>query len=437
MIIIFAGWSTDATFYSHIKKEGWDIAVVSGYSELRFPVENTDGYSTIALFAWSLGVYAAYATVPFDRISLAVAINGTESPVDDKKGIPVRIYETTSSTLDERNLIKFQKRISGKSYDQIKGKFPHPDIGSLQRELDTIKASSAVIDRSRTPRWDRVYISSDDMIFPSQMQHSAWESHPSSPDIIDIESPHYVDLQPIINGLLPAESKVGERFRRASGTYDSEAYAQKRIADHLAAMCPEKRSGRVVEIGPGTGLLTRNVVGRIHPETMEFVDLYEIQPFSLVGKEIYHVADAEKWISKEAEDYPASADAVVSASVIQWFANPEEFFSNVSILLKPGGMLLCSSFLPGNLEELKTVNPFCMVYRSLHEIESYLKRNFSGYHIEEDTIRLDFKNPRDALIHLRHTGVGGSGSSGMSLNRLLKRLPSSLTYRPVYIRAFR
>ncbi|MDE6792741.1 MAG: DUF452 family protein, partial [Muribaculaceae bacterium] len=58
LILIFAGWSTDASFYSHIRLSGWDTLVAWDYSDFNFPEKILDGYHTIALFAWSLGVYA-------------------------------------------------------------------------------------------------------------------------------------------------------------------------------------------------------------------------------------------------------------------------------------------------------------------------------------------------------------------------------------------
>ena len=70
LILIFSGWSTDMEFYSHISHPGWDVAVVSGYTDFDFPTEILDSYTTISLFAWSMGcvhgVYVGAIQPPVD-----------------------------------------------------------------------------------------------------------------------------------------------------------------------------------------------------------------------------------------------------------------------------------------------------------------------------------------------------------------------------------
>ena len=46
LILIFSGWSTDMEFYSHISHPGWDVAVVSGYTDFDFPTEILDRHWT-------------------------------------------------------------------------------------------------------------------------------------------------------------------------------------------------------------------------------------------------------------------------------------------------------------------------------------------------------------------------------------------------------
>ena len=64
LILIFSGWSTDATIYGDICVDGWDLAVVHDYSDMQFDLSALKGYSTIWLFAWSLGIKAASAVLP-------------------------------------------------------------------------------------------------------------------------------------------------------------------------------------------------------------------------------------------------------------------------------------------------------------------------------------------------------------------------------------
>lgn len=436
LIIIFAGWSTGPTFYRHLSLPGWDILVVHDYSDFDFPTAIFEPYHTIALFAWSLGVYAASCVLPPDRISLAVAINGTESPVDDSCGIPVKIYRSTMSTLDNRNLLKFRHRMCGTLYNDVEPLFTtsEADIENLKFQLKQIGGHTG---KSVGLHWNRVYIALNDRIFPPDAQRRAWSSYPSHPEMIYLEAPHYIDLAKIIMSALPAKEKVGNHFHKALDTYDNQAIAQKAIARRLTDFpggVPIKPL-KVLEIGPGSGIFSKMFADRFHPEEIDFIDLYPLPEFSIAPKENYFITDAEDWVARQAVILPSSYDAVISASALQWFANPESFFKNVAKLLHPGGFLLCSTFISGNLKELTSVNPYGLIYRSTEELEKMINRYFMFSKLEEEELVVDFPSPRQTLRHLKETGVGGGLSTGRSLKEILEDTPLFLTYRPLYIYA--
>ena len=440
LIIIFAGWSTLPSFYRNISLPGWDLLVVYDYADLDFPQRILDGYVTIALFAWSLGVFAASRTLPFSRISLAVAINGTETPVNDSEGIPGRVFDTTASTLDDRNLMKFHRRVFGEDYESLRGTLTIPEGGTpeLADQLHFIRRAANVVPErgDATPaRWHRAYISRRDLIFPAANQQRSWENHPSRPERVVVDAPHYLDLEKIITSALPAKVKVGREFHKALSTYDEEATAQKTIASRLTDF-----PGRIqaplkvmLEIGPGSGIFTKEYTRRFSPEKIDYIDLYPLPEFNAAPDERYFIGDAEEWLATEAEKHPGSYDAILSASAMQWFADPEAFFRNASRLLRPGGMLLCSTFLPGNLREMQEVNPYGLIYRTTEELESMMLRYFSFAKLEEEDLCIKFATPRDTLRHLSRTGVGGGISSRRTLSELLRSTPLSLTYRPLYI----
>lgn len=436
LILIFAGWQTDASFYRDIDVAGWDVLVAYDYTDFDFPLTLLDDYHTVALFAWSLGVFAASRSLPFERLSLAVAINGTENPVSDTEGIPAAIFAGTESTLSERNLMKFRRRAYGAYYDTLSPRFTLPEEGidGLREQLRFIQKAQAT--EAKPTFWHRAYVSSGDLIFPPANQRSSWAVHSSQPEVVILEdAPHYTDLNAIVSAALPAKEKVGQRFHKALPTYDGQALAQRTIAERLTdfpgrVQLPPRR---VLEIGAGSGIFTREFARRFHPEEIDYVDLYPLPVFNAAPQESYYVADAEEWIAEQATLSPHSYDAVISASAIQWFANPSRFFRNVSRLLKPGGMLLCSTFLPGNLREMAWVNPLSLIYRPVEELEKLMQPWFIFAKLEEEELHLQFDSPRETLRHLSHTGVGGGLSSGRSLGELLRSTPTSLTYRPLYI----
>ena len=146
--------------------EGWDLAVASGYSDLSFPDDILLPYHSVVVFAWSMGVYAASRVMTSDRVALAVAVNGTESPADDRSGIPTAIFDGTADSLNERNLMKFRRRMTGKDYDNVRTRLEGCvyDIEQLRDELRWIRQESSVSYGGRL-RWQRAYISTGDLIF--------------------------------------------------------------------------------------------------------------------------------------------------------------------------------------------------------------------------------------------------------------------------------
>ena len=171
----------------------------------------------------------------------------------------------------------------------------------------------------------------------------------------------------------------------------------------------------------------------LKPAEATFIDLYPLQPFGIARQERYVVGDAEEWIE---QDPDKGYDLIASASTIQWFADPERFFANAAAKLRPGGRLVCSTYLPGNLAELDPLRPAPLIYRTRDELSEMLGRHFSHVELSEERISIDFESPRQALMHLKLTGVGGGTSRSMT-RHLLTALPPHprFTYRSLYILA--
>lgn len=432
LILIFAGWSTDADFYSHIFVGGYDVMVVYDYSDLEFPVEILDKYTTVCLFAWSMGVYVASSVIPPDRACMKIAINGTEIPVSDEMGIPREIFKGTHDRLDERNLLKFQKRMSGSEFNKICDRLPVPDIESLKRQLETIldsgmSCSHEQASASRYP-WHKVFISTADSIFPPDNQLKAWSCNPFQPQIITVDLPHYIDLSKIVGSSVPHIEVIGRNFHKALPSYSHNATAQRNIMNVLVDMIPEKLYADVLEIGPGSGDFSKSFSSRFHPASMTYVDLYQLPKFGFAPKEDYHRADAESWMRHEAENNPETYDVVISSSTIQWFIDPVSFIRNASKVLRPGGVLACSTFLPGNLKELSATNPFGILYHRAEELLDELKADYSSVESKEMEETVTFNNSRETLAHLSRTGAGGSADSGIPVSEILRKLGCTLTY---------
>jgi len=431
LILIFAGWSTSADFYKDVAVDGYDVMVASDYSDMDFPKDMLRGYSIVCLFAWSLGVFAASRSLPFERIALAVAVNGTERHVDDSYGIQERIFKGTADGLNERNLMKFRRRMSGQDYDRIKERFSEDSADILSKQLLYIGEQSGESDKRG--RWDCAYISTEDAIFPHDNQLSFWQTYHPDTERRENVAPHFVDMAALVSGIIAERASVGEKFRKALPSYDSHADAQKKIARHLADLIPQGSYRKVLEIGAGSGLFSSMFAERFRPEKMDFIDLYELPRLDVAPEERYMTGDAEDLVKELSSSEANSYDAIISASSIQWLVDHESFFRNVARLLKDGGIFACSTFTSGNLHELLGVNPFCLVYRSRERLRGMLEDKFSNVMHSEEEIIVEFPGTRQLMLHLQKTGVGGNSKSTLPLSETLHRLPSRLTYKPFYV----
>ena len=439
LILIFAGWSTGASFYSGIDRQGWDVAVASGYSDLAFDTEALKSYATVYVFAWSLGVWAAGLVLPKSMVTHAVAVNGTPSPCHDTLGIPQAIFHGTMENLDERNLRKFRRRMAADSDEwkviEEKTADTPDDIGVLKSELEFIARESAGATSVSAFEWSRVYISDNDRIIPPANQLNAWRMNGAG-EVITLPGAHFRDLSTIIRSTIQDTAKVGKRFEAATPTYDEAATAQRRIASRLTELLRSHKpgtGGRMLEIGPGTGILTGMMAGLLHPAAIDYVELYEVEPRGLAAEERAFTADAERWIAHSGDSY----EYIVSASTLQWMVNLRRFLRDASERLRPGGMLACSTFVCGNLAELNPARPYGLLYHTEEQIRKMAEECFAEVETATEVIRLTFPTAREALMHLKHTGVGGSSRSQEGLQRLLSAITASgtpqLTYRPLYL----
>ena len=245
---------------------------------------------------------------------------------------------------------------------------------------------------------------------------------------------------------------IRQRFSAASASYDAEAEAQQHIAARLWALAaPHIAPGAaVLEIGAGTGLLTRLVLDA-QPRSLTVNDLYispQVQELvqALAAESAHEHPRTVQCLEGNAEhlEFGGPFDAVLSASTVQWFADLAAFFARCAGVLPKGGLLAFSSFLPGNLQEVAELTGVGLAYSSAAELQAWLAPHFDLLAMEQGDTTLHFASPRDVLLHLRHTGVTGIRSVVWGKNSYRDFVARSsarygdeqgvrLTYRPVYV----
>ncbi len=241
------------------------------------------------------------------------------------------------------------------------------------------------------------------------------------------------------------KSLISHRFARVVDTYNREAVAQKRIAERmgglLARHLPHPCS-KVLEIGCGTGFLTRELSEILHPDRLVLNDLCRemgacFTDLTSGGQTVFLPGDAERL------SFPPEQNLIVSCSALQWFVSPERFFARCHPLLCREGYFAFTTFGRDNLKEVISVTGTGLRYRTLSELEEALQTHYKIVVATEERIILSFNTPLEILYHLKNTGVTALRQQAWTKSDLrafceaYPRTPGQvetveLTYHPIY-----
>ena len=152
------------------------------------------------------------------------------------------------------------------------------------------------------------------------------------------------------------KSAVAHNFGLASPHYDAQASLQALVAQQLAQaiLASHPASGlSVLEIGGGTGGLTRHLLPTLCPSMYLFSDLAVpmVQQAKLPSM-LAPVVQLRVVMDGELPALPpASVDLVVSSLAVQWFSQPAISLPGLLRLLKPGGQLWVSTLVQGSFDQ--------------------------------------------------------------------------------------
>ena len=246
------------------------------------------------------------------------------------------------------------------------------------------------------------------------------------------------------------KSLVAARFEKSIPTYDDEAVVQRSVAHKLASLleaCLRLPAGRLLEIGCGTGFLSRELLQRLRPKQMTLNDLCPAMKERV--KDI--LSPSVRFESGDAETHPFGSgwDVIASSSAVQWLPSPSRFAERCHELLVDGGCLAFSAYGPENLREITGLTGVGLSYPGVKEWGQMLGAGWRMAQAFDETVRLTFGTPVDVLRHLQRTGVTGvrpfrwGGKTGLRrfVDAYRRQFQDgdgvTLTYHPVYIVAFK
>lgn len=215
-------------------------------------------------------------------------------------------------------------------------------------------------------------------------------------------------------------------FYKYYNEYENYSLAQKQVAKNLLDYMGKSnifntQINSIFEIGCGTGVFTREYRKYFLHSDLILNDIFDVREFI---KDI----DYNIFIQENIEelDIPKS-DLVVSSSVFQWIKDKDSLIRNIA---ENTDNLCFSSYVSGNLIEIKNHFDISLDYLNIEEFKEILKKYFSSVKSYSETIKLDFEAPMAVLKHLKYTGVTGFQKTSISKIKTFK--DNILTYEVAY-----
>jgi len=136
------------------------------------------------------------------------------------------------------------------------------------------------------------------------------------------------------------KAQIGAAFSAAASRYEAGADVQRIVACELAEMAGRERlapGGKILEIGCGTGLLTREIEARWPQADLTATD---IAPEMIAATARAGLAARLLAMDGEAPSFTGPLfDLILSSLTFQWFDDLPRALARLHALLRPGGRL--------------------------------------------------------------------------------------------------
>ena len=192
---------------------------------------------------------------------------------------------------------------------------------------------------------------------------------------------------------------ITDRFAKSALTYDSHAKLQQEIAKTLANCLPHEMPDKILEIGCGTGLLTRHIIDA-YPE-IPFT-ITDITPEMLsVCMQKYHTLPWVKFAVLDGESItkPQNYDLIASSMTIHWFDDILTGLKNIQTSLTRGGEFYFTTIGPDCFPEWRAA-------LHTHGFEVGIRRvpDLPGI-FHRETLSINHHSPLDFLKSLSRLGA--------------------------------
>lgn len=232
---------------------------------------------------------------------------------------------------------------------------------------------------------------------------------------------------------------IAANFSAAASSYDRYATLQQQAAHSLARRLAELRPGvppgPILEVGCGTGALSRELVTLFPDHRLTLIDLAPGMIAANRANLLPHL-DSPALIDWQVQDAEAITirrhyALIASCLTAQWFQDLAATLSRLSEALLPGGLMLCSLLGAESFPEWRdhcralalpcTMNPL----PDQGELLTQLRALGHRISAREESITLPYPTVRDFFRALKKTGTATSATEGRLTRGQMARLLST------------
>ncbi|MCE7795026.1 methyltransferase domain-containing protein [Sphingobium sufflavum] len=228
------------------------------------------------------------------------------------------------------------------------------------------------------------------------------------------------------------KQQIADAFGRAARSYDDAAAPQRQAAALVADLAAQQRlpeRPRILEVGCGTGILTRHI--RAHWPDADLV-ASDLSP-DMVGQAARGAMIAGTFLSMDGEVPPFDGpwfDLILSSLAFQWFSDLPTAIERLAGLLRPGGSLFFSTMGADSFAEWRAAHAAVGEsagtpdYPDLAALRSMLATFPDAFAFDEHWDH-DFGGAKGFLAHLK--GIGATVPTGDHAVLTPARLRSVMT----------
>jgi malonyl-CoA O-methyltransferase len=193
------------------------------------------------------------------------------------------------------------------------------------------------------------------------------------------------------------KSRIRASFDAAAEYYDDVAVLQREIVERILERLDlvKLQPATILDIGAGTGVAAYELSKRYKKSRVIAFDLAlnMLKQARQRGSLLSKFSNKRTFVCGDAEQLPFvdnSVELIFSSSTLQWCSDLDHTFAELKRILKPGGLLMFSTFGPDTLKELRQ----SWQAADVNTAESIHVHDFIDMHdIGDAMLRADFDDP--------------------------------------------